>query len=184
KARPDTASPMMPDGSPRSIGSRPIPRSARPSAPMVAVAWWSGIPSRSRHRGSRRSYARPPASGCSVSAPMTAQRAEAKRIQACRSCGSPDLATFLSLGEMPLANAFRRPGATDEEARYPLELTRCERCGLVQLTVIVPPDILFRDYAYASSASRPMIAHFDELADLIVRELDASDRLVVEIGSN
>jgi novobiocin biosynthesis protein NovU/D-mycarose 3-C-methyltransferase len=115
---------------------------------------------------------------------MTAPLADAQRIDSCRACGSGAIDTFLSLGDMPLANAFRRPGAADAEARYPLELARCAKCGLVQLTVIVRPDILFNDYAYASSASRPMVAHFDDLAELIAKQLGAAGRLVVEIGSN
>jgi novobiocin biosynthesis protein NovU/D-mycarose 3-C-methyltransferase len=115
---------------------------------------------------------------------MIVTRADAQRIESCRACGSQAIATFLSLGDLPLANAFRKPGATDAEARYPLELARCANCGLVQLTVIVRPDVLFLDYAYASSASRPMVAHFDDLAERIANELGAAGRLVVEIGSN
>jgi len=107
------------------------------------------------------------------------------RRMACRICGSASLSVFLSLGETPLANSFVRPAARSvPELRVPLEVMRCERCGLAQLTVVVDPDLMFLDYAYATSASAPMRGHFDELAGELVARFAAAGSLVVEIGSN
>jgi novobiocin biosynthesis protein NovU/D-mycarose 3-C-methyltransferase len=108
-----------------------------------------------------------------------------RRLERCRICGSRVLDRFLDLGETPLANAFvapERPG--DPEARFPLEVLRCGSCGLVQLSVVVRPDILFGHYLYATSASAPMVEHFAALAHEIVERFAPPGSLVVEVGSN
>jgi novobiocin biosynthesis protein NovU/D-mycarose 3-C-methyltransferase len=107
-----------------------------------------------------------------------------RRLAGCRICGG-ELRVFLSLGETPLANAFIAPDrASEAEDRFPLETARCVDCSLVQLTVVVNPEVMFRDYAYASSASSPLLAHFDDLAGAVAREFAPRGSLVVEIGSN
>lgn len=108
-----------------------------------------------------------------------------RTVTTCRVCGSADLTMILSLGTTPLANAFVRPERSNEpEARYPLEMLLCVRCGLVMLSVVVRPETMFADYLYASSASTPMIAHFDEYAAEIVERFAPPGALVVEFGSN
>lgn len=108
-----------------------------------------------------------------------------RTLTACRICGSTDLTSVVDLGAMPLANAFVSPDrAGYPEPRYPLEAIRCGRCSLMQLSVVVRPEILFTDYAYATSASAPAVEHFDALAAELVERFVLADRLVVEIGSN
>lgn len=86
---------------------------------------------------------------------------------------------------MPLANALVRPNeASGPELTFPLDVLRCVSCGLVQLGQVVRPDVMFRSYPYSSSASAPLVAHFDGLAHDIRRWLSTPDALVVEIGSN
>ena len=63
---------------------------------------------------------------------------------ACRSCSAAEAEPVLSLGSLPLVNAFIDPAEAGREARYTLDVVRCPACSLVQLTVIVPPEILFR----------------------------------------
>ena len=106
-------------------------------------------------------------------------------MTACRICGTELPAAFLSLGETPLANALVPPERHGElEPRFPLEVARCVDCGLVQLTVVVRPDILFREYLYASSASPPLAGHFGEYAEEIATRFAPKGSFVVEIGSN
>jgi novobiocin biosynthesis protein NovU/D-mycarose 3-C-methyltransferase len=108
-----------------------------------------------------------------------------RRVTACRICGSRGLKAFLSLGDTPLANSFvTREAASAPELRIPLEVMRCEQCGLAQLTVVVDPEVMFRDYAYATSAAAPMRGHFDELARELVDRFAPAGSLVVEVGSN
>ena len=114
-----------------------------------------------------------------------AEEATYRIVRACRVCGSSGLDVFLSFGSTPLANAFVHPErATEIERRYPLETMRCERCGLVQLTVVVRPEVMFTNYLYESSASDPMVAHFAAYADEVVSRFVPHGSLVVEIGSN
>jgi novobiocin biosynthesis protein NovU/D-mycarose 3-C-methyltransferase len=108
-----------------------------------------------------------------------------RRVTRCRICGHEDLRRFLDLGETPLANAFVAPAqAAASEPRYPLEVARCADCSLVQLTVVVDPEVMFRDYLYASSASAPLLPHFDELAESLAGGLVPPGSLAVEFGSN
>ncbi len=104
----------------------------------------------------------------------------------CLSCGRKGLEPILSLGEMPLANAYLAPGELDqEEKRYPLELAFCPDCSLVQITETVPPEELFSEYLYFSSFSETMLGHAKDLAERLTKErgLDG-DSLVIEVASN
>lgn len=108
-----------------------------------------------------------------------------RQLQACRICGSAGMETVLDLGEMPLANSLVEPArAGASERRYPLHVVRCPRCGLVQLGQVVAPEVMFREYPYASSASAPLAAHFAGLADDVARRFGRPRALAVEIGSN
>jgi hypothetical protein len=107
-------------------------------------------------------------------------------IPACRSCGASGLEVVLSLGRMPLANRLL---TADElsvpEPTYPLDLAFCSGCALVQITVTVPPEVLFREYFYRSSFSDTMLRHAEEIAARLATEQDLNaESLVVEIASN
>jgi SAM-dependent methyltransferase len=92
----------------------------------------------------------------------------------------------LDLGRVPLANALLTAQQLGEpEDRFPLELYFCPRCALVQIGETVPPERLFRDYAYASSFSDTMVAHARALVEaLISRRRLGPASLVVEVASN
>jgi len=104
----------------------------------------------------------------------------------CRSCGKDDVEVFLSLGQTPLANALR--GAEQvgvPELFYPLDVGVCPGCALVQITEVVDPELVFRDYPYFSSYSETMVRHAGELArTLRAARCLGADSLVIEIGSN
>lgn len=106
--------------------------------------------------------------------------------ESCRSCRSKRLSPVLSLGRTPLANALVSSDRLGEtEPTYPLELVFCNDCALVQITVTVSPEELFRHYLYLSSYSDTMLAHAERLAADLVRERHlGSDSLVVEVASN
>jgi novobiocin biosynthesis protein NovU/D-mycarose 3-C-methyltransferase len=103
-------------------------------------------------------------------------------IRSCRACGSSDLFRVFDLGIQPLANDFRLPG--EERAGYaPLEVLHCRKCTLAQLSVVVRPEILYKDYPYVTSKSGTMKAHFQALSELFLLEAPQA-RSVLEIGSN
>lgn len=103
----------------------------------------------------------------------------------CRACGSGGLSEVLALGDLPPANALLRPSELDRpEPRFPLSLRLCERCGMVQLGHVVPPELLFRSYLFFTSSSRRMSEHFSLLMTEASDEFVRPGGLIVEIGSN
>jgi SAM-dependent methyltransferase len=106
-------------------------------------------------------------------------------MRRCRGCGAPALRPVVSLGDLPLVNAFVAPGQEAAERRFPLNVHFCEACALVQLDPIVPPDAMFGEYTYLSSSSQTFAAHLRELARDLVGTLGlTSSSRVLEIGSN
>jgi SAM-dependent methyltransferase len=104
----------------------------------------------------------------------------------CRSCSQHGLIPFLSLGRTVLANALLTAGQLGEpEETYPLDLSLCPGCSLVQITETVPPEKLFREYFYLSSFSDTMVRHGNAIANQLMasRQLSSSS-LVVEVASN
>jgi SAM-dependent methyltransferase len=104
----------------------------------------------------------------------------------CRSCDGKSFQSIVSLGDMPLANSYLKPEQLKElEAKYPLDLVRCRECQLVQITHVVPPEVLFRDYLYLSSFSTTMLAHAESLVARLIRERNlGAGSLAVEVASN
>src|SRR4051794_25269815 len=104
----------------------------------------------------------------------------------CRICRAAFPPPFLDLGEMPLANAFLSSAAEFAgEQRYPLAVAACQDCGLVQLTYVVPAEILYRDYIYVSSTSDGVRAHAARLAATLVEQYGwRQSSLIVEVASN
>jgi SAM-dependent methyltransferase len=109
-------------------------------------------------------------------------------IDGCRSCGSPDVTPFLSLGTTPLADGLVLPSELErgEEHRFPLEVGFCHGCSLVQLFHTVSPELLFcSDYPYYSSFSETLLKHSRaNVLRLIDEERLGPDHLVVELASN
>lgn len=105
----------------------------------------------------------------------------------CRSCGSDNLQLLISFGYTPLADGLLTKDQLDQpEYTAPLDLAFCPDCGLVQITVSVPPEILFgQDYPYFSSVSPSLLKHFGDSAKAIIksRNLDGNS-FVIEAASN
>jgi SAM-dependent methyltransferase len=108
------------------------------------------------------------------------------KTDACRSCGSEPLSTFLSLGETPLANALlSAEDLSQTEPKFPLDVAFCAECSLVQILETVPPEVMFSEYLYFSSFSTTIVEHARALAgQTIADERLGPQSLVVEIASN
>ena len=105
----------------------------------------------------------------------------------CRSCGGTGLEVFLSLGKMPLPDAFLTEAALSEpEPRYPLDVAVCPDCALVQILEEVPPERLFvENYLYFSSFSDALLRHARDHALALVESRGlGTGSLVVELASN
>jgi hypothetical protein len=108
------------------------------------------------------------------------------RRDRCRICDGNRLEQFLSLGPMPLANAFLR--SSEEfvaEPHYPLDVSFCPDCSHVQLLDVIDSGTLFSEYLYVTGTSESMVAHNRRHAALLVEELKLTPNdLVIEVGSN
>jgi methylation protein EvaC len=104
----------------------------------------------------------------------------------CRVC-SARIAPFMSFGHMPIANGFLRPDETKDEYFFELAPAFCEACRMFQLLEQPRPEKMFHEqYAFYSSTSRYMQAHFEAFARAVVNTVLAGreDPFVVELGSN
>jgi SAM-dependent methyltransferase len=69
---------------------------------------------------------------------------------------------------------------------FPLEVSFCEDCALVQILETVPPEVLFcDDYPYFSSFSDTLLEHSRSNVEELVKSRGlGSDSLVIELASN
>jgi len=108
-------------------------------------------------------------------------------ITACQVCGSTPLSTVLSLGhQAPVHAHLTKDKLHQAETLYPLNLCRCNKCGLMQLDYIVDPKIIFYpEYPYFSGMTNMLINDFRALRDTLITNYGLkSGDLVVDIGSN
>jgi hypothetical protein len=106
----------------------------------------------------------------------------------CQLCGFADsLVEVLDLGRQPICNAvLSEEELSSPETRYPLVLSVCEKCFLVQLSTIIPQEIVFSDkFNYLSGTNKMLVRHFETLALEIVERFQLIGlELVCDIGSN
>lgn len=104
----------------------------------------------------------------------------------CRICDGENFVEILNLGEMSPANSFlKKEDLGKPEQKFPLIVYFCENCGLLQLLDVVNPEILFGNYDYLTSASRPLAEHFIEMAqELAEKFINSKNDLMIEIGGN
>src|SRR5215211_194512 len=103
--------------------------------------------------------------------------------ETCRGCGGSPVRPFLDLGELPLAGGFLE--GEEEiagERRYPLVISVCERCGLVQIVEPIDPDVLFQGYAFATGTVPGLVRHFEAYAEWLMTTFAPGS--VVEFGCN
>ena len=107
-----------------------------------------------------------------------------RRITSCRLCGSPKIIEFLNLGNQPLANLLLK-NPLEKEEFYPLSLSWCEVCSLVQLNHTAEPEKLFSNYVWVTSTSRTAKEHSKAFfKEVISRSEDLKNSYVLEIASN
>jgi SAM-dependent methyltransferase len=118
---------------------------------------------------------------------LTAGTGSSAVVKDCQICGSPELDPVLFLGYLPPVNQMWPIGHTPgEQPAYPALLLRCRHCQLVQLGLVVDPQILFPpEYPYSSGTTKILRENFAELCREATPLLGLrSNDLVVDIGSN
>src|SRR3990167_7667155 len=107
-------------------------------------------------------------------------------VKKCQVCGSSRLTRILDLGHHPIVQNYLDARALQApETTYPLRLTRCADCTLVQLDYIVDPSAVFPpSYPYRTGLTNMLLRNFEELsAHMQVEGLFGKGDLVVDIGS-
>lgn len=104
----------------------------------------------------------------------------------CRVCNSQNLAKYLDLGMLPLSNNLAE-SETDpiHDEKYPLQVMLCEDCGLSQLSIVIPPEVLFSHYVYRSSISQGYVNHCRRMAKDFKKQHNLTeDSFVIDIAGN
>jgi SAM-dependent methyltransferase len=104
----------------------------------------------------------------------------------CRLCGGDRLERVLALAPTPLADAYVLPtDASAAQPRFPLDVFLCAGCGYTGLLDVVSAADIYPDYIYETASSLGLVAHFEGVADALVRRLQLPPQaLAVDIGSN
>jgi SAM-dependent methyltransferase len=101
----------------------------------------------------------------------------------CRHCGA-QLMEILSLGKLPLANAFL--DKIEAVELLPLNVFYCRECKLMQLEDVEKPENIFNEkFKYFSSCSASLINHSIEYCEIIRNRLNLKkEAVIVEVASN
>lgn len=107
-----------------------------------------------------------------------------KRITICRVCKNRKIKEFLDLGDQPYANSLLK-SPNDKEKFYPLSLSYCENCSLVQLNHTPDPKELFSNYVWVTSTSGVAKNHAKVFCDDVVKQIKNKKKdYILEIASN
>jgi SAM-dependent methyltransferase len=108
-------------------------------------------------------------------------------VDRCQSCGFEKLHSIIFLGYLPPVNNLIKVGTIpQEQPSYPAQMLYCKKCHLVQLGLIVDPNILFPpEYPYTSSTTKVLRDNFKQLAEETNELIPLKEKdLVIDIGSN
>jgi methylation protein EvaC len=103
----------------------------------------------------------------------------------CLFCDSQRLGLVVNFGDVGLAGAFLKPEQFATERTFPLNVHFCHDCYGVQVTDMVPADVMFQNYFYFSSSIGTLREHFKQsAAEVTARFLDPATATVLEFGCN
>src|SRR5258708_210862 len=108
---------------------------------------------------------------------------DVKKISACRSCTSPKISPFFDLGAQPLANSLLK-NSSDPEKFYPLSLSWCENCDLVQLNETIEPSLMFKNYPWVTGTSKTAKDFSWIFFEQVLNRSNKAAPFVFEIASN
>lgn len=93
---------------------------------------------------------------------------------------------YLDLGLLPLSNNLAdSPDDKIHNEKYPLQVMLCGQCGLSQLSIVIPPEILFSHYVYRSSISQGYVDHCRQMAIELQGKYKLTDKsFCIDIAGN
>jgi SAM-dependent methyltransferase len=106
-----------------------------------------------------------------------------QEIKNCLACDHDDLKMVLDLNNQPLANSYKDSKDAPEES-FPLAIKVCQNCHHVQLTHIVNPDLIYKNYLYVSGTTKTYVDYMDWYAKFCIEKLGHMPYSVLDIGCN
>lgn len=107
-----------------------------------------------------------------------------KQITECRVCKNQEIKEFLDLGDQPPANSLLK-NAEEKEEVYPLSLSWCPNCNLVQLNHTLDPEDLFTEYVWVTETSQVAKVHAKSFYENITKRVENPEgSFVLEVASN
>jgi hypothetical protein len=105
-----------------------------------------------------------------------------KEKKYCVCCGSNNLKEILNFDKQPLANSYHKNDQKLET--FPLGVNLCQNCFHLQLTHIVTPDILFKNYLYVSGTSQTGHNYFNWFVNFVSEYTGKKSGSVLDIACN
>lgn len=104
------------------------------------------------------------------------------RCQICRS----DTVPGLDLGHQPVGDLILSAAQLNRpETFYPMRLQHCFDCGLTQLSYIVNPKVVYKNFPFVSGTTQTTTRHLQTLPARLVALLGLDERsFAIDIGSN
>ena len=109
------------------------------------------------------------------------------KINCCQICGNKELIKIINFGHQAPCDSLIWPEQLSKpEKRYPLNLLRCAKCGLVQIDhVVEPEELFFAEYPYRSGITSTLANNLRNTASTIVKRYKLPEGgLAVDLGSN
>ena len=110
------------------------------------------------------------------------------KIEACQVCGNKKLYQFINLGYQPLADDLSPvKNGPKESLYYPLSISFCKKCILLQNDYIVGDNKLYpKSYHYVPGITKDVLNNFKELSNFLINtyNLDKNKDLIVDLGCN
>jgi len=107
-----------------------------------------------------------------------------KIIKKCRICKSP-LKLLHKYRQTPLGEDFVKKNSKKKQPLLNLNLCICTNCNLVQISEIVDPKKIYKDYLYETKTSITLEKHFNDYSLKVCKKLNLNKQdLVIDIGSN
>ena len=106
-----------------------------------------------------------------------------QEIKNCLACDHDELKLVLDLNNQPLANSYKNSKDAVEDS-FPLAIKVCQNCHHVQLTHIVNPDLIYKNYLYVSGTTKTYVDYMDWYAKFCIEKLGHVPSSVLDIGCN
>jgi NDP-4-keto-2,6-dideoxyhexose 3-C-methyltransferase len=102
----------------------------------------------------------------------------------CRNCLSINLNKIVKIGYQPISSIFYKKKKFKLK-KYPLDLYKCVKCDLVQLSQNAPLEKMYgKNYGYKTSISKLMVDHLKKKFNDVEKNFSKKKISVLDIGSN